>query len=170
QQIPLRLRNQEGRGQADLVASLLIRMSLLGEGRPGARRVHAFGRAPHLPRRLTDGFGHIQPQARDPLGALLALDLRTGVARLFVAVPERVADGHADAPRRIVRCECLTERVAEAAVARTDEAAGKVAGAKKLGAAEPAATIRRLQTYVRQSLIAEKIHVRLCVLQVNCRA
>ena len=150
----------------DVVAPLFVGSALLGQRRAGARGVHAFGRAAHLTRRLADRLGGLEPEARDPLRRLPALDLGAREARLFVAAAERIAHGDADAPRRIVRGERLAERVAEASVARAGDDARKSAGAQELRAAETVAAIRGFEPHVGQPLIVEKLDVRRRVFEV----
>src|SRR5206468_7325004 len=112
----------------------------------------------------------VEPQARDPLRNLLALDLGARQAGLLVAVSERVIESQPDTPRRIVRAERLTKRIGEASIARTDHRRRKAAGPKQLPAAQTAAAIRRLEADVRQTLIAEKVDVGLRVLEIDRRA
>src|SRR5262249_2543505 len=139
---------------------------LLSQRGPRFRGVDPLRRASHLPSRLPYGFSGLQLQTRDPLRRLTPLDIGAGEARIFVAVPDRIADGHTDAPRRIVGAERLRERRAETPVARTGNRAGKAAGAQELRAPEPAAAIRGFQTHIRESLVVQILDVGLGVLEI----
>ena len=90
QQVALRLRDEERRRQPDFEAPLLVVLPLLGQRGRGACRLHAFGGASYLPSRLTHAFGSLEAKARDALRRLALLDLRTRVARFFVATSESV--------------------------------------------------------------------------------
>ena len=81
-----------------------------------------------------------------------------------------MADGHAEAPRRIVGSERLAEHAAETGVEGAGDDARKGAGAQQLRAAEAAAAIRRLEPHVRQPLVREILDVGLGVADGVARA
>ncbi len=132
QKVALRLRHEERRRQSDIVAPLLVGVALLGQRCAGAGRFDTLGGALHLTSGLAHRLGGVEPKTGDALRRLSALDLRARVARLFVALPERIAHRHTEAPRRVVRAERLAERVAEAPIARAGDDAREDAGAKEL--------------------------------------
>src|SRR5262249_56039471 len=77
---------------------------------------------------------------------------------------------HADAPRRVVGSERLTERVAEASCAGASHDAGEAAISNELAASEARTAIRRLEAHVGKPLIVEKGGCGLGVLEVEIRA
>src|SRR5204862_125953 len=145
QQIALRLRHEECRREARVVALLLGIEPLLRERRARPRGIDPFRGAPNLTARLSNRSRGFQLQARDACRRLTTLDIGTRAAGLLVTVSERLRHRHADAPRRIIGAERLAERVAEAARARADDRAGEAAAAQELAAGEPRAAIRRLE-------------------------
>src|SRR5262249_8872480 len=128
QQIALRLRHEEARGQADFVPPLLGLEPLLGKRRTGTGRVLALRRAAELTGRLTDGPGDIELQARDASVRLPTLDTRADLAHLLEAAAKRIADGDAEAPHRIALFEHLPEHIAEPGIDAAADHAGKSAG------------------------------------------
>ena len=144
-EIALRLRHQETRRQSGFEAPLLDGEPLLGQILAGAGRVDPFGRALHLARGLADGLGDATFEAGDAVRCLTALDFRARQPGLLEVPADRLAERHADTPRRVVVAEHLAEDIAEAALQTAGDFAGKRTRADQLRAAGAAGAVRRFE-------------------------
>src|SRR5262249_3028884 len=149
----LRLRHEETGGQAGLVPFLFGVEPLLREIRPSAGGIFPLGGAAHLACGLPNRFCRIQLEARHALRGLASLRLGAYGAHSLEAAADRIADRHADAPRRVVLREQLPEHIAEPGVRAADDRAWKTVAAEQLRSTESVRAIGRLQADVRQLLI-----------------
>src|SRR6185436_20291735 len=95
-----------------------------------------------LPRRIAHLLDRARLRALQPMLGLRAFELRPGVVRLIGGLADRVRHAQADAPRREVAPEQLSEHRSERRLrARPDNRAGEPAGAQHLRAAETAGLI-----------------------------
>src|SRR5262249_48022322 len=153
QEVALCLCDQKRCRQANLEAALLGIQPLLGKRRTGPRRLDALGSAANLARAAAHRVGRLNAQAGNALLPLPALDLGARQAGILVAVTERVAHRHAEAPGRIVVGKDLPDRVAKPDVTRSDHGIWKTAGSPELRATQTRGGIRRLEAHVGQSLV-----------------
>ena len=68
-----------------------------------------------------DLFDRLDLQARDTGLGLPTLDLGAGQAGLLVAAADRVAEGEAERPRRVIGAEDLPQHVAEVRIRPADD-------------------------------------------------